>query len=159
MKLTTTLVLGLSSLLTWGASVHADVYRIDRPVDLGPIAREEFQPRRPFLPVCKNLPDLIVSTIVEPVWNARSHQTTIAVVVKNKGQVLAENFRVQLKDGATIRTAFVTAVGPSSSHTIYFTLPYWVYNPDADFNVHVDSTNRVRECSETNNVKEFFGLG
>jgi|GEM_PF-6691808 len=158
MKLTT-LVIGMSSLLVWGSSVQAETRRIDQPFDFGPISREELRPRRPVVPVCRNLPDLIVSTIVEPVWNARSHQTTIAVVVKNKGQVVAENFRVQLKDGATIRTAFVTAVGPESSHTIYFTLPYWVYNPEADFKVHADSTNRVRECSETNNVKEFFGLG
>lgn len=155
----TALVFGLGSLLTWGASAQADVYRLDRSVDVSPIAREDLRPRRPQVPACKNLPDLIVSTIAEPTWNARAGTSVIAVVVKNKGQVLAENFRVQLKDGSTIRTAFVTAVGPSSSHTIYFTLPYWVYNPDADFTVHVDSTNRVRECSETNNVKEFFGLG
>jgi hypothetical protein len=155
----TALIFGFGSMLTWGSSVQANLSQLDRLIEVPPVAREDLPSRRPFVPSCDDRPELIISTIVEPAWDARARGTIIPVVVKNKGRVVAENFRVQLRDGSTIRTAFITAVAPGSSYSVYFTLPYWVYNPDADFTVHVDSTNRVRECSETNNVKEFFGPG
>jgi len=42
---------------------------------------------------------------------------------------------------------------------VTFTLPYWVYNPDADLEVTADYKGLLLECKEDNNVKIFKDIG
>jgi hypothetical protein len=51
------------------------------------------------------------------------------------------------------------ALASGSSATVTFYLPYWFYNPDADFEVTADYKGMVKECNEKNNVKIFHELG
>lgn len=109
---------------------------------------------------CRGYADLTVSSLPGPQWDHANHRSIIQAVIKNQGGRAAGSFVVRLTvDGSTIREAVVGGLAAASATTVTFTVPFWVYNPDAQYDVKVDYSNRVQECNEKNNVKEFFGLG
>lgn len=50
-------------------------------------------------------------------------------------------------------------IPPGATVTVVFTLPYWVYDPDASLIVTADSEGEVDECNEDDNRLRFFELG
>jgi len=118
----------------------------DRPDRLDPIR-------------CFGKADLVVADLPGPSWDAAGRKSIIPVVVKNIGHRAATGFQVKYSDGTSTRTAFVAGLAAGATNTIYFTVPYWVYRPDANYLIQVDPTRRVNECNEKNNSKRFFNLG
>lgn len=111
-------------------------------------------------------PDLIIDEIMPPVY-VSGLGTTIEAVVKNIGSADAAASMARLVDSSTLQNtgapynsvASVPALVPGADYTVKFSLPYWVYNPDAEFTVTADYKNMVKECNEKNNSEDFFGLG
>jgi hypothetical protein len=112
-------------------------------------------------------PDLIVETIERPVWE--DSLTTIKVTIKNIGSATTgTNTEVELTDPSTIdpstgmsyrRVQTIPSLDPGHVYAITFTLPYWVFNPDAYIRVNVDYSNIIPECDEGNNIKEYVAGG
>ena len=119
--------------------------------------------RRP----ARRLPDLIVKTIGQPQWLHGQGKTVITAVIKNIGNATAQPSIARLIDGSTFQPTgapynsidHVPALAPGQQMTVTFELPYWVYNPDAEFDVTADYKGMVNESNESNNTKDFFGLG
>jgi hypothetical protein len=104
-------------------------------------------------------PDLTVSTIHRPVWNGT--QSVISVDIANLGATAAGPSVAELSDyqsGASTSVA-VPAIAAGATVTVAFTLPYWVYDPDASLIVTLDVKNDVDECDEDNNDRSFFERG
>ncbi|UOF02521.1 CARDB domain-containing protein [Bdellovibrio reynosensis] len=111
-------------------------------------------------PLCRAYPDLVVSNLLDPLYDHPTHSSIIKAVVKNQGGKAAATFVVRLVvDGSTIREVVVHGLGAGMQTMVTFTVPFWVYNPDAQYEVKADYSNRIKECNEKNNVKAFFGLG
>jgi hypothetical protein len=116
-------------------------------------------PIRP-LPFCRHLPDLVVSALPNPEFDAATRGSIIKAVVRNQGRAASSAFIVRLVvDGSTSVNVAVRGLGAMSSTIVTFRIPFWVYNPDAQYTVTVDASGRIRECNEVNNSKSFFGLG
>jgi CARDB len=111
-------------------------------------------------------PDLIIEEIMHPEYVYRVG-SRIEAVVKNIGTSNAGISLARLVDSSTLQktgapynsVARVPELAPGETYTVKFSLPYWVYNPDAQFSVTADYKKMVKECNEKNNTKDFFGLG
>lgn len=112
---------------------------------------------------CK-LPDLIIQSIDRPEFDSGS---VIKATIKNIGQSKSGRSIARLMDSSTLQAtgapsnaiAWVPALAPGATYTATFRLDYWIYNPDADFDVTADYKSMVKECKENNNKKEFSEIG
>lgn len=112
-------------------------------------------------------PDLIVSDIQRPEWDATNRRSVIRATIRNIGGVAAPSTIARVIDPSTPQPggapynaiASTPPLLPGGSALVEFHLPYWVYNPDADLEVTADYKNQVRECREDNNMEEFSELG
>jgi len=111
------------------------------------------------------LPDLVVDSIMRPIFvNGTSR---IEAVIKNLGPGPAGASIARLIDPSTLQSggapynsiANTPPLAAGVSATVVFMLPYWVFNPDATFNVTADYKGDVAECREDNNVKNFEAIG
>lgn len=125
-----------------------------------------FEPRIPVVvrdpiivrPICRNMPDLVITQLPPPEWNSGS---IIRAQIRNAGMAsTGASSVVQLVvDGRDRHAQGIPALAAGQSFTVEFRLRYNVYNPDAQYEVEVDYGNLIRECIETNNKKSFFNLG
>lgn len=109
-------------------------------------------------------PDLVVSYIEPPVYDNGS---VIRATIENIGSDIAGPSLARLIDPGTLQptgapenaVASVPTLSPGESYTVTFMLDYWIYNPDADFEVTADYKGQVQECLENNNMDEFHDIG
>ncbi|MGH7604550.1 MAG: CARDB domain-containing protein [Gemmatimonadaceae bacterium] len=114
-----------------------------------------------------DLPDLIVESILPPTFVQATHSTRIEAVIRNIGAGPAAASLARVIDPSTFISPGVPQnaiapnppLGPGASANVVFSLPYWVFNPDASLEVTADYKNQVPECREDNNVKDFAGIG
>lgn len=112
-----------------------------------------------------DLPDLVVDSILRPTFV--SPGTRIEAVIRNLGPGFAAASDARLIDPSTFQsgttpyssTAATPALAAGASATVVFTLPYWVFNPDASMEVTADYKGAVRECREDNNMKAYQAIG
>ena len=111
--------------------------------------------------------DLIVSRIDRPEYDPVKRASVIEVSFKNVGCAKSEACYGRLIDPSTLQptgapfndVARVPALQPGETVTVTFTLPYWVFNPDAELETEVDYKKMVSECNENNNTKKYFEKG
>jgi hypothetical protein len=112
-------------------------------------------------------PDLVVDSILTPVWDAANHRSVITASISNIGNAPAGASLARVVDPSTTDTSGVPfnaiaptpPLAPGASATVVFYLPYWVFNPDAALDVTADYKGMVTECREDNNTKSFSGIG
>jgi len=112
-------------------------------------------------------PDLVVEAIERPQWDGDNHRSIIKAVITNVGTARAETTLARLIDPSTPQNTGapyndvqpVPELDPGMSHTVTFTLPYWVFNPDAELEVTADYKGTLKECNENNNTKKFIQIG
>jgi hypothetical protein len=105
-------------------------------------------------------PNLVVSTIHRPVWDGT--QSVISVDITNSGGSAAGASTAELVDyqfAPGIASVAVPPIAAGATVTVVFTLPYWVYDPDASLIVTVDAKGEIEECNEDDNRLRFFDLG
>ena len=111
------------------------------------------------------LPDLVVDTILRPTFvNGGSR---IEAVIRNLGPGAAAASLARVIDPTTLQPggAPYNAIAPTpplaagATATVVFTLPYWVFNPDAVLDVTADYKGDVAECREDNNSKHYEARG
>ena len=111
------------------------------------------------------LPDLVVDTIMRPTFvNGGSR---IEAIIRNVGPGAAGASIARVIDPSTLQSggapynaiAPTPPLAPGASATVVFTLPYWVFNPDAVLEVTADYKGDVAECREDNNMKRFEARG
>ena len=115
----------------------------------------------------RRMPDLVVKSIARPQWLHGQGKTVITAIIKNIGNATAQPSIARLIDSSTFQSTgapynsidHVQALAPGQQMTVTFELPYWVYNPDAEFDVTADYKGMVNESNESNNKKDFFELG
>ncbi len=123
---------------------------------------EHVSPRR--RPGC---PDLVVTKIDKPTWDAANHRSVIKATIQNIGTAPTGPTHARVIDPTTFQptgapynaVASTPALPPGASTTVTFYLPYWVYNPDVTLEVTADYKNELPECNENNNGKVFEDLG
>jgi subtilase family serine protease len=111
-------------------------------------------------------PDLVVQSINTPGWDIATSRSVIKAEIKNIGIGEAEKTLARLMDPYTSQHIGVPhtdvvetpALLPGASTTVVFHLPYWPYDPTADFTVTADYKNTLKECKEKNNVKLYNPL-
>ena len=111
------------------------------------------------------LPDLVVDTIFRPTFVNGSSR--IEAVIRNLGPGAAGPSIARLIDPSTLQStgAPYNAIAPTpalaagATANVVFTLPYWVFNPDATLDVTADYKNDVAECREDNNTKHYEARG
>ena len=108
---------------------------------------------------CYQLPDLIVSKIGKPIYDASTGESVIKVAFSNVGTAASVATQGKLTDSGTSDVQAIPAMGAGAVAAVVFRLPFWVYNPDANILVVADSPNLVKECNERNNWKRFFDKG
>jgi len=109
------------------------------------------------------LPDLVVTAIGNPVWDAANSRSLIKAQIKNIGQATSGESIARIMDYSTLQstgapqnsTANVGQLAPGQSKVVLFALPYDVYNPVAELEVTADYKGMVSESNENNNAKEF----
>jgi hypothetical protein len=124
---------------------------------------ERIPARRPS-PGC---PDLVVDSVMRPVWDGDNRRSVINAVIRNGGTVTATPTLARVIDPSTSQptgapyndVAPTPELGPGDWVTVTFHLPYWVYNPDASLEVTADYKNELAECREDNNKREFEDIG
>lgn len=165
----------LISLINWSSafansdeSISDEFYEADTDFDIEAI---EANIRPPVVPIhppvghpiifpCQNGADLIVSQLLNPEWDNTNRQSVISAVIKNKGgRAITQSFVVRFQDGSQVRNLTVSGLSAGASKTVTFRLPYWIYNPDASYRITADVNNQVQECIESNNFKDFAGIG
>ncbi len=110
-------------------------------------------------------PDLVVDEIKRPIHEGG--KSIVYVNIKNIGTSSAGESHAKLSDPSTFEsngTPFhdvvrIPALSAGEIHEVLFTLPYWVYNPDAELEVTVDHAGNIGECAENNNTNRFFEPG
>jgi hypothetical protein len=111
------------------------------------------------------LPDLVVDTILRPTFvNGGSR---IEAVIHNLGPGAAAASLARVIDPSTLQPggAPYNAIAPTpplpagGTATVVFTLPYWVFNPDAVLDVTADYKGDIAECREDNNSKHYEARG
>jgi hypothetical protein len=111
------------------------------------------------------LPDLVVDTIFRPTYVAPGSR--IEAVIHNLGPGNAGASVARLVDPSTLAPggAPYEAFAPTpplaagATATVVFTLPYWIFNPNAVADVTADYKNEVAECREDNNSKHYEAQG
>ncbi|MBI3534946.1 MAG: hypothetical protein HY072_05620 [Deltaproteobacteria bacterium] len=121
---------------------------------------EALAPPAPIIiPFCLRA-DLIVKALPNPNWDDTNRQSVIQVVIKNIGTVSTVlPFQVRLIADGVVYNQNTLPLAAGMSRTLIFRLPYWIYNPDANYTAIVDSIFQIKECNEQNNSKSFFGIG
>lgn len=112
-------------------------------------------------------PDLVVDSILTPVWDAVNHRSVITASISNIGGAPAGASVARVVDPSTTDTSGVPynaiaptpSLAPGASATVVFYLPYWVFNPDAALDVTADYKGMVTECREDNNTRSFAAVG
>jgi len=108
-------------------------------------------------------PDLVVESINLPTWDPTLRRSIITAVIRNVGTAPAAPSAARVQDLLTstggTATAATPALNPGISCTVTFTLPYWVFHPDAKLRVYADINHVVPECDETNNFRDFELVG
>lgn len=112
-------------------------------------------------------PDLTIKEILRPQWDNVNRQSVIRAVVANIGTDDAPSTIARLIDPSTVQPTgapynAIASTGPipaGGEVMVTFTLPYWVYNPDAELEVTADYKGQLPECDEGNNVLDFNELG
>jgi hypothetical protein len=112
-------------------------------------------------------PDLVVDSILPPVWDAPNHRSVITAMIRNVGSAWAAASLARVVDPSTTdssgtpysATAPTPPLIPGATATVVFYLPYWVFNPDASLEVTADYKLMVTECREDNNTKRFSAVG
>ena len=112
-------------------------------------------------------PDLAVKEILRPQWDASDRRSVIRAIVQNVGSADAPSTLARLIDPSTTQPTGapyndVQSTGPipaGGEAMVTFTLPYWVYNPDAELEVTADYKDQLPECNEDNNTAEFSEIG
>jgi hypothetical protein len=105
-------------------------------------------------------PNLVVSTIHRPTWDGT--QSVIIVDITNDGGSAAGASSAELVDyqfAPGVASVAVPAVAAGATVSVVFTLPYWVYDPDASLIVTVDARGEIDECKEDDNRLRFFEPG
>jgi subtilase family serine protease len=127
------------------------------------MAVERVTPRR----LEAGCPDLIIETIQEPIGDSTKQWSIIRAVVRNIGSATAGASFATVIDPTTLRPdgryyeadANTPVLDPGESASVFFYLPYWVYNPDVTLEVTADYKGMVSECNEDNNMKVFKDIG
>ena len=105
-------------------------------------------------------PDLTPTKIHKPTWDGT--KSLIQVDITNLGGSAAPASTAELVDyervGVSASVA-TPAIAAGATVTVVFSLPYWVYDPNASLVVTVDAKQEIDECDETNNQRRFFELG
>ena len=113
-------------------------------------------------------PDLIVSRIDRPVWDAANHRSVVTAEIRNVGTADAAPSIARVIDPSTTQPssgapynaiANTPLLAAGTSVIVTFYLPYWVFNPDAELEVTADYKGMVQECNEENNVLTFRQQG
>lgn len=112
-------------------------------------------------------PDLAVKEILRPQWDAAQRRSVIRAVIQNIGSADAPSTLARLIDPSTTQPTGapyndVQSTGPipaGGEAMVTFSLPYWVYNPDAELEVTADYKGQLPECNEDNNTAEFSEIG
>lgn len=105
-------------------------------------------------------PDLTVTNIHRPSWDGT--KSVIDVDVTNVGAAPAPASTAELIDYELVGVSTTVATPPiaaGATVTVTFTLPYWVFDPNASLAVTADSKQEIDECDEMNNHRRFFELG
>lgn len=105
-------------------------------------------------------PNLVVSAIHRPSWDGT--QSVIDVDITNVGAAPAAASTAKLVDyqfAAGVASVATPPIAPGATVTVVFTLPYWVYDPDASLIVSADSDGVIDECDENDNRLRFFEPG
>jgi len=129
--------------------------------------RENYHMHYHFRKTGKQCVDLIVEKIDQPRWDNESHTSKITVTITNMGNAKSGKSYARITDPSTPQPTGapfndvqeVPELNPGQSFTVTFTLPYWVFNPDASLTVEADYKKMVDECNESNNIMEFNQLG
>ncbi|HEX8851052.1 MAG TPA: CARDB domain-containing protein [Gemmatimonadaceae bacterium] len=145
-------------------AVYTAAPAADRPVVA--LEVERFPGRRTGRTVC-TLPDLVVDSILRPTFVQATRGSRIDAIIRNLGPGAAAASTARLIDPSTFvspgvpysAVASTPPLAPGASATVTFSLPYWVFNPDASLEVTADYKNDVAECREDNNVKTFEAVG
>lgn len=113
------------------------------------------------------LPDLVVDSIMRPTFVNGSSR--IEAVIRNLGPGAAAASLARLIDPSTLQpppsgapynsVVPTPALAAGATSTVVFTLPYWVFNPDATLDVTADYKGDIAECREDNNTKQFAAIG
>jgi hypothetical protein len=110
------------------------------------------------------LPDLVVDTIMRPTFV--SPGSRIEAVIRNLGPGAAAASVAYLVDPSTLSggvpysaTTPTPPLAAGATATVVFTLPYWVFNPDAVLDVTADYKGVIAECREDNNSKHYEARG
>ena len=111
------------------------------------------------------LPDLVVDTIFRPTYVAPGSE--IKAVIRNLGPGSAGQSYARLIDPSTLQSggapynavAFTPVLAAGATATVVFTLPYWIFNPNAEADVTADYKGDIAECREDNNSKHYEDIG
>ena len=105
-------------------------------------------------------PNLLVTTIHRPTWDGA--QSVIVVDISNDGGSAAPASTAELVDyqfPPGVAGVAVPPIAAGGTVSVVFTLPYWVYDPDASLIVSVDAKGEIDECNEDDNRLRFFEPG
>ena len=110
-------------------------------------------------------PDLVVTSVARPIWDAANKRSIIKATIKNIGTTIAGANFARVIDPSTSQPspanapynaiANTPALASGASATVTFYLPYWVFNPDTHLEVTADYKNIIKECNENNNVRTY----
>jgi hypothetical protein len=111
------------------------------------------------------LPDLVVDTIFRPTYVAPGSR--IEAVIRNLGPGNAGQSYARLIDPSALQSggapynaiALTPPLPAGATATVVFTLPYWIFNPDAVADVTADYKGDIAECREDNNSKHYEARG
>jgi hypothetical protein len=112
-------------------------------------------------------PDLVVDSILRPVWDAANNRSVITAIIRNVGTAAAPASLARVIDPSTLQPtgapynaiATTPPLAPGAAVSVVFYLPYWVFNPDATLEVTADYKDYFVECHDDNNTKTFSGVG
>jgi hypothetical protein len=136
----------------------------------------------PAFPKKQYCADLIVDKIYKPEWDAEKHQSVVRVTLKNTGNTMSDSTLVRLReidvkgysDDLTLKpsigsfgekhklqkrdSVWLDPMMPKEKRDITLALNYWVYDPDCELQVEIDTINS-KECEKANNIKQFLDKG
>ena len=120
--------------------------------------RPGLPPRWPG-PRCRTV-DLIVTSIASPSWDPVVGRTILNVTIRNVGaQATDQRIYVSFNDGRSQQAVITNPLGGGEARSVTLTVPYWVYQPDANFRITVDPVRKIPECNEQNNFRDFRSIG
>lgn len=133
----------------------------------------------PVFPKKVSCADLVIEKIYKPEWDAETHRSVVRVTLKNTGNTMSDSTLVRLReidvkgysDDLTLKpsigsfgekhklqkrdSAWLEPMMPKEKRDMTLSLNYWVYDPDCELQVEID-TLKSKECEKANNVKQFL---